>query len=163
MKYNPIERRSETRRIINKYYTVEFSLNDLTLVCQFKIWDISSKGISLLIKKDSDILHYLKVGDILNLKYHTTNSLRPVDYLKTAIKHISKDCKERFKGYCVVGLSISKDQDSEREKTIQIVCPACNTSYNILISKIPQRRAVFMCRKCGGKIVISQSTAVKTD
>jgi len=32
MKYNPIERRSEDRKIVNKYYTVEFLINDLKLV-----------------------------------------------------------------------------------------------------------------------------------
>lgn len=62
MKHNPIERRSEDRKIINKYYTIEFLINDLKLVYQFKIWDTSSRGISLLVREDSDILNYLKGG-----------------------------------------------------------------------------------------------------
>ena len=62
---NPIERRSEDRRIVNKYYTVEFLVNDIKLEYRFKIWDISSNGISLLVDEDSDLLNYLKVGDIL--------------------------------------------------------------------------------------------------
>ena len=82
MKYNPIERRSEDRKIINRYYTVEFLINDLKLVYQFKIWDISSKGMSLLVREDSDLLNYLKVGDRLHLRYHTADSSKPIEYLK---------------------------------------------------------------------------------
>jgi len=154
MKYNPIERRSEDRKIVNKYYTVEFLINDLKLVCQFKIWDISSKGISLLVREDSDILNYLKVGDRLNLKYHTTDSSRPIEYLNTAIKHISRHVKGRFRGYYVVGVSILGQQDSERERTITIACASCGAKYRLPYTTIPQRRTVATCRKCRGKIVI---------
>jgi len=163
MKYNPIERRSEDRKIINKYYTVEFLINDVKLVYRFKIWDISSKGICLLVKEDSDILNYLKVGDRLNLKYHTSNSSKPIEYLNTAIRHISKDGKGRFKGYCVVGVLILGDQDSEKEKTIKIICSSCNSRYKLPYTKIPQRRIVATCRKCGAKIVIEPSATEKVD
>lgn len=154
VKENPIEQRSEDRRIINKYYTVEFLINELKLVYKFKIWDINSKGISLLVNEDSDLLNYLKAGDILHLRYHTSDSSKPIDYLKTAIRHISRVDKERFKGYCVVGLSILQDQDYEKEKPITIICPSCNISYKIPTTRIPQKRAVATCRKCGGKIII---------
>lgn len=44
---------------------------------------------------------------------------------------------------------------------MQIICPACNTSYKIPDDKIPkERRAVTTCKKCGGKITIEPS-AVK--
>jgi len=109
-----IEKRSESRSIIDRYYSVEFSIREAAYVYQFKIWDISPKGICVLVKEDSDLLNYLKVGDIFNLKYYTTDSSRPTEYLKTEIKHITKDDTGRFKELYLVGLSILEKQDSNR-------------------------------------------------
>ena len=109
-----MERRSEPRSIIDQYYSVEFSLSGCSFVYQFKIWNISSKGICVLVKEDSDLLNHLKVGDILNLKYYTTDSSRPIEFLKTEIKHITKDEQGRFKGVYLVGLSILGNQDSNQ-------------------------------------------------
>ncbi len=106
MKKDFIEKRSEPRSIIDKYYSVEFSISNSAYIYQFKIWDISKKGVCVLVKEDSDLLNHLKVGDILNLKYYSTDSSRPIEYLKTKIRHITKDEEGRFKGLCLVGLSI---------------------------------------------------------
>ena len=106
MKEDFIEKRSEPRSIIDKYYSVEFSISNSAYIYQFKIWDISKKGVCVLVKEDSDLLNHLKVGDILNLKYYSTDSSRPIEYLKTKIRHITKDEEGRFKGLCLVGLSI---------------------------------------------------------
>ncbi|NVM24706.1 MAG: PilZ domain-containing protein [Desulfobacterales bacterium] len=107
-----IERRSEPRSIIDQYYSVEFSISESTFVYQFKIWDISPKGTCVLVKEDSGLLNRLKVGDIMNLKYYTTDSSRPIEYLETEIRHIAKDEKGRFKGLYLVGLSILDDLSS---------------------------------------------------
>ena len=107
-----MERRSEPRSIIDQYYSVEFSLSGCSFVYQFRIWNISSKGICVLVKEDSDLLNHVKVGDILNLKYYTTDSSKPIEFLKTEIKHITKDEQGRFKGVYSVGLSILENQDS---------------------------------------------------
>ena len=106
MKKDFIEKRSESRSIIDKYYSVEFSISNTAYTYQFKIWDISKKGVCVLVTEDSDLLNHLKVGDILNLKYYSTDSSLPVEYLKTKIRHITKDEEGRFKGLCLVGLSI---------------------------------------------------------
>ena len=100
------ERRSEPRSIIDQYYSVEFSIRECPFTYQFKIWDISPRGICALVKEDSDLLNYLKVGDILNLKYYTTDSSKPIEFLKTEIRHITKDDTGRFKSLYLVGLSI---------------------------------------------------------
>ena len=107
------ERRSEPRPIVDKYYIVEFSLWDMAFVYQFKIWDISSKGLSVLVKEGSDLLKHLKVGQVLRLKYYTTDSSKPTQYLKTEIKHITKDKRTRFKGHYLVGLLILEHQNSD--------------------------------------------------
>lgn len=110
-----IERRSKPRSIIDQYYSVEFSVSGAAFVYQFKIRDISPNGICVLVKEDSDLLHHLEVGDILTLKYYTTDSSKPVKYLKTEIRHITKDDTGRFKGVCLVGLLILEDENSWRE------------------------------------------------
>ena len=107
-----MERRSEPRSIIDQYYSVEFSLSGCSFVYQFKIWNISSKGICVLVKEDSDLLNHVKVGDILNLKYYPADSSQPGELLETEIKHITKDEQGRFKGVYLVGLSILENQDS---------------------------------------------------
>jgi hypothetical protein len=106
------EKRSEPRRIIDQYHSVEFSISECAFIYQFKIWDISTKGLCVLVREDSDLLNHLNVGEILELKYYSTDSLRPIEYLKTEIKHITKSDEGRFKGLYLVGLSILEDQDS---------------------------------------------------
>ena len=107
-----MERRSEPRSTIDRYYSVEFSLSGCSFVYQFRIWNISTKGMCVLVKEDSDLLNHVKVGDILNLKYYTTDSSKPIEFLKTEIKHITKDEQGRFKGVYLVGLAILGNQDS---------------------------------------------------
>lgn len=109
-----VEKRSESRSMIDRYYSVEFSIRDSAYVYQFKIWDISLKGMCVLVKEDSDLLKHLRVGDILDLKYYTTDSSKPTEYLKTEIKHITKDETGRFKGLFLVGLSILKGHNSNQ-------------------------------------------------
>jgi CRISPR/Cas system-associated endonuclease Cas1 len=100
------ERRSEPRKITDKYFSVEFPVKELSSVYQFKIWDLSTKGMCVLVREDSNVLQYLKVGDTLEMKYYPTESLSPVEYLKTEIKHISRDPQGRFKKHYLVGLAI---------------------------------------------------------
>jgi len=101
-----MERRSEPRSIIDQYYSVEFSIRDCPFTYQFKIWDISTKGVCVLVKEDSHLLNYIKVGDILNLKYYRTDSTKPVEFLKTEIRHITRDETGPFKNLYLVGLAI---------------------------------------------------------
>jgi hypothetical protein len=106
------EKRSEPRRIIDQYHSVEFSISECAFIYQYKIWDISTKGLCVLVREDSDLLNHIKVGEILDLKYYSTDTLRPIEYLKTEIKHITKSDEGRFKDLYLVGLSILEDQDS---------------------------------------------------
>lgn len=106
------ERRSESRNVIEKYYSVDFSIGDESYLYQFKIWDLSEKGMCLLVKEDSSVLKYLKVGDMVNMKYYKPDSSDPGDYLKTKIVHITKDEAGRFKGHFMIGISIMGVSDS---------------------------------------------------
>ena len=104
-----MERRSRPRSIIDQYHSVEFSISESAFAYQFKIWDISPKGICVLVMEDSGLLNRLQAGDILNLKYYTTNSSRSIECLETEITDIAKDENGRFKGLYLVGLSILED------------------------------------------------------
>ena len=104
--------RSESRTIVDKYYSVEFAIEDSVFLYQFKIWNISSQGLCVIVREDSRVLDYIKVGDILDMKYYLIDSEKRTEYLKTEIRHITKDDQGRFKGHYIMGLSILKDQNS---------------------------------------------------
>jgi hypothetical protein len=112
------ERRSEPRSIIDRYYSVEFSIRECPFTYQFKIWDISQKGICVLVKEDSDLLKYIRVNDILDLKYYTTDSTKPIEFLNTKIRHITQDDTGRFKGLFFIGLSISEKEKPPKNNPI---------------------------------------------
>jgi hypothetical protein len=100
------ERRSENRTASDRYYSVEFTVKELASAYQFKIWNISSQGMCVLVKEGSKILPYLHVGDVITMKYYLTESLGTTEDVNTKIKHITKDDQGRFKGHYLVGLAI---------------------------------------------------------
>ena len=89
-----------------RYHSVEFSLKELSVHYQFKIWDTESMPMCVLVREDSDILRLLKVGDTLNVQYYSLGSAYPSDSLATAIRHITRNDQGRFKGHFLVGLEI---------------------------------------------------------
>jgi hypothetical protein len=100
------ERRSEPRTRIDQYHSVEFSVDGLDFAYQFKIWNIASSSICLLIKESSEILPRLNVGDTLNMRYYSDDSTLPHGELATQIRHITKNNEGRLKGHYLVGLEI---------------------------------------------------------
>ena len=110
MKNEFTDRRSESRALTEEYYCVNFSISDTPFVFHFLIWDKSSNGMSLLVKEDSVALSYIKVGQVFTMKYFRTDSSKPPEYLKTKIRHITRDEQGRFKGHYLVGISILEKQ-----------------------------------------------------
>jgi len=74
-----LEKRSEPRSIIDEYYSVNLSIDKKPSLFQFLIWDMSLKGMCLLVKEDSDALNHLKVGQIFNMKYYKRDSSKNGD------------------------------------------------------------------------------------
>jgi hypothetical protein len=66
----------------------------------------------VLIKEDSVVLQHLKEGDIVDMKYYSSDSLSPTEHLQTEIRHITKDDEGRFKGHFLVGLCILGNKES---------------------------------------------------
>ena len=111
---DPNEKRHEPRTEVDKYYSVELSIPDASLRYQFKIWNLSSRGVCIAVKEDSDLLKHLEVGNILNMKYYPVGSPYPAERLKTEIKHITKDQQGRFRNHVLVGLFILEKQESDQ-------------------------------------------------
>lgn len=103
---NMKERRSEKRSAADKYYSVQFQPKGLPSVYQFKIRNISSKGLCILIKNDSQVLEHLKVGDSLKMTYYAEDSTTHTRIMQTRIKHISPGKPGHFEGHHLVGLVI---------------------------------------------------------
>ena len=104
------DKRFEARSRAGKYSSVEFSPNKETVTYQFKIRDIASSGIGILVNEGSALLKNLKVGDVLNMKYYPLNLAEQPEYIETEIKHITKDEKGRFKGHYLVGLLVLENK-----------------------------------------------------
>jgi hypothetical protein len=104
--HNSNEKRAEERKPAEPYYSVEFTPRGLASAYQFKIWNISSRGLCILVKETSQILKHIKVGDINQMTYYRTDSVMQTETLKTEIKHISRDEAGRFPGHFLVGLAI---------------------------------------------------------
>jgi len=106
----PAQMKSGYRTVIDQYYSVQFSIIGLINIYQFKLRNIFSKGICVAVKEDSDVLNHIKTGDMLNMKYCTTNS-GPTENIKTKIKSINKIDQKRFNGHSLLWLSILDDAD----------------------------------------------------
>jgi hypothetical protein len=108
-----VEKRSESRTELEKYHSVEFEIADLGFVYHFKIWNVSPKGMCLLVREDSDVLEYIEVGNVLDMKCYTADFSVPPNDLKIQIKHITKEDQGRFKGHYLVGLLIIENNKVE--------------------------------------------------
>jgi len=95
---------NELSTILDKYYSVQFSLSKMDPTYLFKLRDISSNGLCILVKQDSTVFRQLNEGDILDMEYNPTRSSGPTKLLKTQIT--SKNCYDRFKGHSLVELTI---------------------------------------------------------
>ncbi len=100
------ERRSETRAADFRYYSVQFRTEGLDSFYQFKLWNISPKGMCILVKEDSEVLQHLNVGDHIEMTYFLTDSQGAFEKQRTQIIHITKNQDGRFQGHYLIGLAI---------------------------------------------------------
>ena len=106
---NSTGRISESKSILKKYYSVQFHLNGMDEAYLFKLRNIPSKGLCILVKEDSPVLNKLKIGDILNMEYNPPESSDSPKLLKTQVA--SKTSYDRSTGHSLVGLSIIDNQN----------------------------------------------------
>ena len=101
------ESKAVSRYILDNYYSVQFSLNDMGPIYLFKLRNISLSEPCILVKEDSSVFEQLEVGDILDMKFNPMELSVPNKLLKTKI--ISKNSHNLFTGHTLVGLSIIEE------------------------------------------------------
>jgi hypothetical protein len=69
---------------------------------------MSSKGLGILVNKDSAVLKHLNVGDAVDMKYIPPESAGSSESLKTQIAHITQKDDDPFKGHFLIGLLITE-------------------------------------------------------
>ena len=74
----------------DRYSSVEIAINNAEPAYMFRIRKTPSAGVGILVKEDSAVLKYLRVGDHLNLKYNRFEASDLPEYIKTEIKYITK-------------------------------------------------------------------------
>jgi len=106
--HNSWNRKFPQRLQSDKFYSVEFMVNGLPYLFQFKIWSTPSKQMFIMVKETSDILKQLKEGESFNMKYYSDVPKYPIA-LKTQIDYLKKEKDGRFKNHYLVGLKILPD------------------------------------------------------
>ena len=97
-------RTPKLRNMLKKYHSVEFYLKGVDEAYLFKLRDIPSSGLCILVKEDSLVLNKLNIGDILNMEYNPPESSDSPKVFKTRVR--SKISYNRSTGHSLVGLSI---------------------------------------------------------
>ncbi len=92
---------------VDQYHNVEISVNGMAPVYVFKLRELSSTGMGVLVKEDSDLLNQIETGQTVDMKYSSEERTHRPQYLKTEIQHIAKDAQGRFDGHFILGLSIN--------------------------------------------------------
>ncbi len=111
------ERRSEPRTLLERYYSVEFAFNEQGPVYQFKLRNVSSSGMCILVRENSAVMRQLQVGDVLDMRYCSPENPVPAQAIKTRIRHITQDEEGRFRDHYLVGLSIVEGQKQESSES----------------------------------------------
>lgn len=111
------EKRAEPRFAADQFHSVEIHIPDLTSRYKFKLRDISTSGMGIIVKDDSLSLSHLRVGDIMKMLYASPSRHAVPELLKTRIEHVSKCESGRFKGHHIVGLCIIEKNISEQNQT----------------------------------------------
>ena len=98
--------RGESRTQSLEGGSVEFIPGANEITHHFKLKDFSSKGIGILVRKDSRVLKHLKIGDVISMKFHPDLASRVPEIHQTQIKHISEPEAGKHEGHMVVGFLI---------------------------------------------------------
>ncbi|RJQ58579.1 MAG: hypothetical protein C4530_10450 [Desulfobacteraceae bacterium] len=114
------ESTKEMENPLDRFYSVEFSIHGLNLLYQSRIWmgrawSNAAASMFALVKENSNILDWLQVGDVLNMKYYSNDSMCPTRNFDTKIEYITRDQNGRFKGHYLVGLEILTQVDRARQ------------------------------------------------
>ncbi|MCP4576517.1 MAG: PilZ domain-containing protein [Deltaproteobacteria bacterium] len=108
--------RSEPRMVPDQYTSVEFSISKQDPIFQFRVRDVSPSGMGILVNDGSMALKFLKVGQVLNMKYNPADPYDSPEQMETEIRHITLLDTGRYRGHHLVGLLIKKGSEVTRKK-----------------------------------------------
>lgn len=100
------ERRMPPRTLVDQYYSVQITVDKETPVYQFKLRDISEGGLCIVVRRDSDILSRLEVGQIHHMRYAPSGVRGGLKDILTKIRHITLCREGPYKNHYLVGLSV---------------------------------------------------------
>lgn len=101
-----MNQREENRTTSAGHGSVEFIPVGNHISYHFKLKDFSSKGLGILVRKDSKVLQHIKIGDVISMKYHPEMASVTPKVYQTEIKHISEPEPGQHKDHMLVGLMI---------------------------------------------------------
>ena len=105
------DKRSESRDAPKGFHGASIKLVGVPLY-QFKLKDTSENGASILVKEDSFMLNYLKVGQNLKINFSSDLEFDHNGDFETEIVHITRVDKGRYKGHYLVGVRIMDKKDT---------------------------------------------------
>lgn len=91
---------------LEKPKSVEFFIDELNRIYQFKVWGNTLTSMFVLVREDSEIVDRIGVGKVYEMKYYSFDESQPVKNLNTQIKYFDKIDQGRFKGHYLTGLSV---------------------------------------------------------
>ncbi len=103
------EHRSEQRKLVDRYYSVQFSLEKKIPIYQFKLKDISTYGLCIIIKQGSPILDKIHEDENLEMTFCAADAPHDQSRFKTKIIHITPDKRGKYKNHVLMGLAIIDD------------------------------------------------------
>jgi hypothetical protein len=104
------DRRAEPRQSSERFHSVEMKLASLPIYL-FKLKNVSANGACFTVKEGSAILKHLKVGQILNMRYHAEDEMKPSEVFKSEIKYITKALEKPYKGHYLIGIIVREKQN----------------------------------------------------
>jgi len=98
--------RTENRILADDFSSVEFKPSGLSITYQFKLRDISPRGVGILVNETSKVIETTHVGDVLDMNYYPKKEMKLPVLMKTEVKHITRHQEGRYKGNYVMGLYV---------------------------------------------------------
>ncbi len=102
-------RRTENRFIADQIDSVQLAIQGVPALYHFRVWNLSTRGLCIVVQQSSTLLRHLRSGQELRMSYYSAQGVRNARELNTRISHITPQTEGRFRGHCLVGLMILED------------------------------------------------------
>ena len=86
------------------YFRAEFKLGDMNILYGFKLRSTSVDPMFALVSPSSTLLKLLREGDVITMKYYSSDRSMPGKDRETRITYIRMFPPGRFNGHCMIGL-----------------------------------------------------------